>query len=266
MGRGRFFVGTSGWSYDHWRGLFYPADMPPRRWFAHYIRYFSSVEINYTFYRLPTEKTFIRWREEGPEEFIYALKVSRTITHLKKLRQPKEALDRFLARARLLGTKLGPILYQLPPNWHCNAERLAEFLDLLPGDLQHVIEFRDQSWHCDEVFELLRGKGVSFCIISLPDFPCPHVVTGPIVYIRMHGVDVKYGDSYSQEQLQEWALRVVSFLEEGCDTFVYFNNDAQAYAVENAWELRHLVEELIETNDAERSYAIRETGRRIGTL
>ncbi len=178
MRRGRFFVGTSGWSYNHWRGLFYPADMPPDRWFAHYAHYFSSVEINYTFYRLPAEKTFTRWREQEPEDFVYALKAPRTITHLRKLRQAEEALDRFLERARLLGSKLGPILYQLPPNWRCNVERLGEFLGLLPGDLQHVIEFRDQSWHCDEVFKLLREKGVGFCIVSLPDFPCP-LHTGP---------------------------------------------------------------------------------------
>jgi uncharacterized protein YecE (DUF72 family) len=131
---------------------------------------------------------------------------------------------------------------------------------LLPSDLQHVIEFRHQSWHCDEVFNLLRGKGVGFCIVSLPDFPCPSVITGPIVYVRMHGVDVKYGDSYDEEQLGNWAHRVVSFLENGHDTFVYFNNDAQAYAVENAWELKHMVEELTRRGDAQRSYAIPEIG------
>ena len=234
--------------------------MPPRQWFAHYVGYFLSVEINYTFYRVPAEKTFIRWREQGPEQFIYALKAPRTITHLKKLRQPKEALDRFLERARLLGSKLGPILYQLPPNWHCNVERLAEFLALLPGDLQHVIEFRDESWHCDEVLRLLSKEGVTFCIISLPDFHCPSLITGPIVYIRMHGVDVKYGDSYDEEHLRDWARRVVRFLAEGHDTFVYFNNDAHAYAVENAWGMRHLVEELTRRNDAHRSDAVREIG------
>ncbi len=234
--------------------------MPPGQWFAHYASYFSSVEINYTFYRLPAEKTFNRWREQGPEQFVYALKAPRTITHLKKLRQPKEALDRFLERAKLLGSKLGPILYQLPPNWHCNVERLAEFLDLLPGDLQHVIEFRDQSWHCDEVFKLLSKKGVGFCVISLPDFPCPRLITGPIVYVRMHGVDIKYGDNYGEEQLQDWAGWVVSFLERGHDTFVYFNNDAHAYAVKNAWELRRLVEKLAGRDDAQRSYAIPEVG------
>jgi len=260
VSRGKFFIGTSGWSYNHWRGLFYPADIPPRQWFAHYTDYISSVEINYTFYRLPTEKTFTHWREREPAHFVYALKAPRTITHLKKLRQPEELLHRFLDRARLLGSKLGPILYQLPPNWHCNVERLAEFLSLLPDDLQHVIEFRHQSWLCDESFSLLREKGVGFCIVSLPDFPCPYVITGPMVYIIMHGVDVKYGDRYDEEQLDDWARRVVTFLEEGRDTFVYFNNDAQAYAVENAWELQSMVEELKRRSDAQRSYAVSEIG------
>lgn len=242
MRRGRLFVGTSGWSYNHWRGLFYPVDVPRGRWFAHYASYFSTVEINYTFYRLPAEKTFSRWGEESPRQFVYALKAPGTITHLKKLRQPEEALERFLARARLLGEKLGPILFQLPPRWHCNVERLAEFLALLPSDLQHVIEFRDQSWHCDEVFKLLSEREVGFCIVSLPGFSCPSAVTGPSVYVRMHGAEVRYGGRYTEAQLRDWARRVGEFLDQGHDTFVYFNNDAHAYAVENAWELKGLLE------------------------
>ncbi len=260
MGRGELFVGTSGWSYKHWRGRFYPANAPSRQWFAYYARHFSSVEINYTFYRLPMEKTFVRWREQEPQQFVYALKAPSTITHFRKLRQPKAALDRFLERARLLGDKLGPILYQLPPNWHCNVERLAEFLELLPDDLHHVIEFRDESWHSEEVFEVLSDKGVSLCIVSMPGFDCPEVLTGPIAYVRMHGVEVKYGDSYEDEQLQEWAKRVVGFLDGGRDTYVYFNNDAYAFAVENAWELRQLVEKMIGRHDAQRSYAIQQAG------
>lgn len=250
MGRGRFFVGTSGWSYDHWRGLFYPAEMSPREWFPHYARYFSTVEINYTFYRLPPKKTFVGWRERRPRRFVYALKAPRTITHFKKLRDPREIVDRFLSRARLLRSKLGPVLYQLPPRWHCNVERLAQFLDLLPRDMRHVVEFRDQSWHCDEVLKLLTEKGVGFCIISLPHFPCPSVVTGPLVYMRMHGADVKYAGRYDKPQLRDWAVRVVSFLDKGYDTFVYFNNDAYAYAVQNALELERFVEELVGRNES----------------
>jgi len=180
--RGRFFVGTSGWSYNHWRGLFYPADMPPRRWFTHYARYFSTVEINYTFYRLPAEKTFLRWREQDPRWFVYALKAPRTITHLRKLRECMEVVDRFLDRARLLGSKLGPI-----------------------------------------------------------------------VYARMHGVGVKYSGSCDKEQLQEVAGWAADYLNQGYDTLVYFNNDAQAHAVQNAWELGRLVENLLGGDDAQRS-------------
>lgn len=234
--------------------------MPPRRWFTHHARYFSAVEINYTFYRLLAEKTFLRWREQDPRWFVYALKAPRTITHLRRLRDCKEVVDRFLDRARLLGSKLGPIVYQLPRNWHCNVERPDGFLRLLPADLHHVIEFRHESWHDDEVQDLLREKGVTFCHASLPDFNCPMVVTGPIVYARMHGVGVKYSGSYDKEQLQEVARRAADHLDQGYDTFVYFNNDAQAHAVQNAWELGRLVENLLGGDDAQRSYALQEAG------
>ena len=234
--------------------------MPPRRWFTRYARYFSTVEINYTFYRLSAEKTFLRWREQDPLWFVYALKAPRTITHLRKLRECKEVVDRFLDRARLLGSKLGPILYRLPRNWHCNVERLDALLRLLPADLQHVIEFRRESWHDDEVLDLLREKGMTFCHVSLPDLDCPMVVTGPIVYARMHGLGVKYSGSYDKEQLQEVAGRAADHLDQGSDTFVYFNNDAQAHAVQNAWELGRLVENLLGGDDAQRSYALQEAG------
>jgi uncharacterized protein YecE (DUF72 family) len=257
---GRLFVGTSGWSYDHWRGLFYPEDLPRSKWFAHYAKHFSTVEINYSFYRLPSEKTFRRWHDQGPSGFVYALKAPAAITHLKKLHQPKESLQMFLERARLLEDKLGPILYQLPPNWRCNVGRLSDFLAMLPADLQYAVEFRDKSWFCDEVFELLRENGVSFCIASLPGLSCPSVVTGPIVYVRMHGAEIKYGDSYDEEQLRNWSGCLRGFLDQGLDTFVYFNNDAYAYAVKNARELKRLVEESEGSEDAEGSHAVREAG------
>ena len=243
MNRGRFFAGTSGWSYNHWRGLFYPADLPQREWFAHYSRHFATVEINYTFYRLPTAKIFVRWREQSPSGFAYALKAPRAITHLKKLRDSAEPLDRFLERARLLGDRLGPILYQLPPNWQCDTTRLSEFLHLLPEDLPQAFEFRDQSWYCDRVLALLRERNVAFCYSNLPGLACPLLATGSLVYARMHGVGVKYGGCYSMAQLQDLADRLQDFLSLGHDVFVYFNNDALAYAVENAYDLRHLMED-----------------------
>ena len=256
VNRGRFFVGTSGWSYKHWHGLFYPADVPQREWFTHYAKYFPSVEINYTFYRLPAAKTFVRWREQSPADFIYALKAPRTITHFKKLQGSEEVLDRFLERARLLGSKLGPILYQLPPHWQCDAQRLAGFLGCLPNDLEHAVEFRDQSWHSDEVMGLLRERNVAFCYVSLPGFECPFWVTGRIVYARMHGVGTKYGGSYEEGQLRAFAVRLCDYLKRGYDAFVYFNNDALAYAVENAHDLRYLVEDTRGSDDAPRGHAV----------
>jgi uncharacterized protein YecE (DUF72 family) len=250
VNRGRLFVGTSGWSYKHWRGLFYPVDLPQREWFTHYAKYFLSVEINYTFYRLPSEKTFVRWRRESPPEFVYALKAPRTITHLRKLQNCDESLQTFLGRARLLGDKLGPVLYQLPPNWGCDVERLASFVELLPSDVRHVFEFRDRSWHIEPVLELLKARNVGFCYVSLPGFECPSLVTGGLFYARMHGVGAKYGGSYDERQLRELAEEMCRLREEGYDTFAYFNNDANACAVENAWELRLLVDELTRRSDA----------------
>ncbi len=142
----------------------------------------------------------------------------------------------------MLDDKLGPILYQLPPNLHLDEERLSDFLSLLPGDMQHAIEFRHQSWHCDDIFELLREKHVTFCHVSLPDFPCPFPVTGRMVYVRMHGVGVKYCGSYDEEQLRVLCGRVDHFLQQGLDAYIYFNNDAHAYAVQNAWQLGKLLE------------------------
>jgi uncharacterized protein YecE (DUF72 family) len=241
VNRGRFFAGTSGWSYNHWRGLFYPADLPQREWFTHYSRHFPTVEINYTFYRLPAAKTFVRWRDQSPSGFTYALKAPRSITHLKKLRDCSDLLEVFLERARLLGDKLGPILYQLPPNWKCDASRLGDFLGIVPEDLVQVFEFRDQSWYCDRVLGLLAESNVGFCYSSLPGLACPLVSTGRILYARMHGIGVKYGGCYTRGQLKDLAGRLQNFVNLGYDVFVYFNNDAQAYAVENAYDLRLLV-------------------------
>jgi uncharacterized protein YecE (DUF72 family) len=250
VNRGKFFTGTSGWSYQHWRGLFYPIDLPQREWFAHYARHFQSVEINYTFYRLPSAKTFVRWREHSPPQFVYALKAPRTITHLRKLQRCEDSLEAFVERARLLGDKLGPILYQLPPRWGCNVQRLADFVELLPGDLCHVFEFRDQSWHVAPVLELLRSRDLGFCYIDLPGFECPSLVTGRVFYARMHGVGVKYGGSYDEGRLLELAERVCHLRDEGYDTFAYFNNDAEAHAVENAWDLRLQVDDLMRRDHA----------------
>jgi uncharacterized protein YecE (DUF72 family) len=237
----RCLIGTSGWVYRHWRGPFYPPDLPQKRWFEFYARHFATVEINNTFYRLPSEAAFDAWREQAPPGFAYALKASRFLTHVKRLVDPAAPLERFLSRARRLSNHLGPILYQLPPNWHINLERLDRFLALLPRDLTHAVEFRDPSWLIEPTFELLTWHGVGFCIMSLPGVECPVRATAPTVYIRLHGAEQTYADRYSLDQLRDWAGVVRRFLAEGHQVFVYFNNDAWGFAVVNALELRELL-------------------------
>jgi len=238
----RCHIGTSGWVYPHWRDAFYPPDLPQSRWFEHYARHFATVEINNTFYRLPKESTFDRWREQAPEGFTYAVKASRYITHIKHLRECAEPVERLLGRARRLGDHLGPVLYQLPPHWGANPERLEEFAALLPQDLIHVFEFRNGRWFIEPVREILEQHGLGFCIFSLPDAECPLWITGQAAYIRFHGANRAYGGRYGREELSSWAQRVRGFLEQGHDTYVYFNNDAFGYALENARELREMVE------------------------
>lgn len=236
-------IGTSGWVYPHWKGVFYPSDLPQREWLAFYVRHFPTVEINNSFYRLPGEQAFKDWEARAPEGFTFAVKASRFITHLKKLKAPPDSVELFLSRARLLKAKLGPILFQLPPRWRCNPARLQAFLELLPGDLLYAFEFRDETWLTGEIFSLLKGKGAAFCIISLPGFDCPVRVTAPFVYIRMHGSGLVYGGLYSADELAHWAGIIKGFLRDGLDVYVYFNNDAFGFAIRNARELRAMLSE-----------------------
>lgn len=235
-------VGTSGWNYKHWKGRFYPDYLRPAEWLGFYAQHFSTVEINTTHYHLPSVESFHSWYARTPADFTFAVKASRYITHMKKLRDVAEPLDLLLQRVRNLGEKLGPILYQLPSFWHVDLERLDQFLQLLPSGLNHVFEFRHQSWLNEQVYSLLRRYKVSLCLIALPGFESPIEVTAPLVYIRMHGAAIKYGDKFPMERLEEWAILIRRFLKDGHQVLVYFNNDAQAFAVENARELRGLVD------------------------
>ena len=173
---GHVRIGTSGWIYQHWRRTFYPADLPVKRWFAFYSESFDTVEINNTFYRLPPPEVFRVWARQAPPGFLYAIKASRFLTHLKKLKDPAEPIARLLERARLLGAHLGPLLYQLPPNWHRDVGRLRDFIACLPRYLDHVFEFRDPSWYTDEVCRLLDDSGVGFCIHDLRGSASPRWV------------------------------------------------------------------------------------------
>ncbi len=166
-------IGTSGWVYGHWRGRFYPPELPQGAWFAHYARAFDTVEINNSFYRLPAAATFDAWREQAPPGFLYAVKASRFLTHMKKLADPEEPLGRFFERAARLGGTLGPILYQLPPRWRVNLPRFEAFLAALPPGYRHVVEFRDASWLREEVFHLMERRGVAHCLHDMRHLEVP---------------------------------------------------------------------------------------------
>ncbi len=239
---GHVRIGTSGWIYQHWRGVVYPRDAPVKRWFAIYSESFDTVEINNTFYRLPPPAVFQAWAAQAPPGFLYTVKASRYLTHMKKLKDAAEPLDNILGRARLLGDHLGPVLYQLPPHWHRDVGRLRQFLELLPMDLDHVVEFRDPSWYTDGVCHLLDDHGVGFCIHDLRGVSSPRWVTGPLAYVRFHGpTATAYAGCYPRAHLEHWAEQILDFQSAGKDVYAYFNNDQAGYAVANARDLRALL-------------------------
>jgi uncharacterized protein YecE (DUF72 family) len=244
--RGQVRVGTSGWVYRHWRGVFYPSGLRTADWLRFYARHFDTVEINNTFYRLPSETALSLWREQAPLGFLYAVKASRFLTHRKKLKDPEEPVETILGLARRLGDRLGPLLYQLPPHWHRDVPRLDHFVGLLPRDLTHVVEFRDPSWCDEEVRAVLARAGVGCCVHDMPGFACPDWVTGRAVYVRFHGPgQQRYAGRYDRAFLREWAGRINGYRQAGHDVYVYFNNDGFGHAVVNARELREELGEVV---------------------
>ena len=235
------YIGTSGWQYRHWRRVFYPEDLPAARWLAYYAQRLAAVEVNNTFYRLPAIEVFEAWREQAPPGFRFALKASRYITHLKKLKDVEEPLKRLLAGARHLGDRLGPILFQLPPHWGPNLERLERFLDLLPRTLAAVFEFRDPTWLVEDVFRRLHRHGAGYCIADLEGQTTPVRAVGRLAYIRLHGPGRAYEGSYDDEALRRWAGVVRHFRRQGLPVYVFFNNDVHGHAVRNALRLRELL-------------------------
>lgn len=233
-----YYIGTSGWSYRHWQGPFYPPTLPASAWLDYYARHFDSVEINASFYRLPSLSTARAWRDATPVEFRFALKANRGITHMQKLRPPHRRLQAFLAVARALGKKCGPLLFQLPPRWRSNPERLAAFLRALPRGREYAFEFRDPSWHSPEVYALLRRHNAAFCIYQLAGFESAHALTADFAYLRLHGpADYAYGGCYSAAELAGWA-RTIRGWRRLRRVYVYFDNDEAGYAVQNALALR----------------------------
>ncbi len=234
------FIGTSGWSYPHWEEIFYPKKLASVEWLSYYSCFFSTVEINNSFYHLPRKETFKNWKRRVPKDFIFTVKASRFITHIKKLNDVGEAFNRLWENCQGLSEKLGPLLFQFPPNWKKNQERLRKFLEMLP-DHYYAFEFRNESWFSPDIFRLLRNEGAALCITSSPSFPSTREITAPYTFIRMHGGKELYGSNYSEGELKEWSKFISDLNKKKIDVYVYFNNDAHGYAVQNAMKLKEFL-------------------------
>ena len=272
------YIGTSGYIYDHWYGVFYPEDLTKDKWLEHYCQFFDTVELNVTFYRLPFEAAFKGWYKRTPENFLFTVKGSRFITHIKKLNDPKEPVKLLFDRAKHLKEKLGMILWQLPPGFKANLDRLEDFCKLLKKDyfkeekdyykkdyyknslerknvIRHSFEFREESWFCEDVYQILKRYNMALVICDYPfqlaisekrqategrkQIQVPE--TADFIYLRRHGATALYSSNYSDNQLKEDAQQIKKWLKKGKDVYVYFNNDAYGYAVKNALKLKELI-------------------------
>ena len=235
---GTFRIGTSGFHYNHWKSVFYPEDLPKTQWFSYYATHFDTVELNNTFYRLPSASMFDAWKKQAPENFCYALKFNRYGSHLLRLKRPRPTIGKFLGVAKRLGESLGPVLVQLPPRWNVNIARLESFLVTAPRAIRWAVEFRDSRWLCPEVFAILERHRAALCIHDMIE-DHPRTVTATWTYLRYHGEH--YGGSYTPQRLAADARWIRKQLASGNDVFAYFNNDAQGYAVQNAADLKRQV-------------------------
>ncbi len=230
-------IGTSGWHYGSWRGPFYPPDVRVKDQLAYYASRFCTTEINASFYRLPTEKAVRDWRDTVPEDFLFAWKASRYITHLKRLKDCADPVALVFGRMEKLGTRFGPVLFQLPPRFHCDRERLAGFLKLLPKARRAAFEFRHESWYEPAIFDLLSEHNAAFCISDHAAAPAPFEVTADFVYLRGHGPSGHYHGTYPDAELGGWAGHIRSWRRRRREVFVYFDNDQKSAAPKDAERL-----------------------------
>jgi uncharacterized protein YecE (DUF72 family) len=244
--KGNVFIGTSGYNYPHWsNNVFYPQGLPQNKWLEHYTKFFTTVELNVTFYRLPQESVFKGWYQRSPHRFGFTVKGSRFITHIKRLKDAKDSLVLLQSRIQHLKKKLYSILWQLPPRFNVDVERLALFVKYLkPLRTRHIFEFRDVRWFQKDVYEILKDNNIALCNADWPITDVDIPTTADFVYIRRHGAgNVVYGGCYSQKHLKKDAQSIKAWLKNGKDVYVYFNNDARGYAVTNALDLKKLVED-----------------------
>ena len=237
------YIGTSGWNYKHWwNGEFYPKELKPTQWLKYFIQHFDTVEINNSFYRLPTEEAFRSWRSQAPPNFVFAVKASRFLTHIKRLKDPEEPLELFFSRAKHLEDRLGPILFQLPPQLKADIDRLENFLRALDRyrrkkNFRCVIEFRDATWLNRSVFDQLRRHGVALCFADWHDTHVVAPLTADFVYLRRHYGPGK-GGNYPKKTLNKDVDQIRKWLKSGLDVYLYFNNDMGGHAIRNAKYVR----------------------------
>jgi uncharacterized protein YecE (DUF72 family) len=242
MARGRCFIGTSGWSYRHWRGPFYPGAMSRGAdQLRFYAERFDTVEVNGTFYRLIEVETFRRWRAAAPAGFVFACKGSRYLTHMKRLKDAGRGVGRFFERVEALEGKLGPVVFQLPGRFKPDRERLAAFLDALPGGHRYAFEFRDPAWFLPEILETLAARDAALCLYEFAGQEAPLEMTASFVYIRLHGPAGPYQGSYADTALRSWAERIAGWAAAGRDVYCYFDNDDRGFAPRNALRLKELL-------------------------
>jgi len=241
--KGRIFIGTSGFSYPHWRGIFYPENLLQKDWFEYYVKHFNTVELNISFYRLPRKETFDSWRKKAGENFVFAVKGWRMITHIKKLKNCQEEVKKFFGGLKGLGG-LGKniILWQLPPSLKFDGRRLGDFLAILPKNWRHAFEFRHSSWGNKETWEILQRHKAVVVFQDFPDWPIFKKITADFVYLRFHGKEILYSSCYNEKELEDWAKKIKNWQKQGLDVYAYFNNDALGYAIENAKTLERLVQ------------------------
>ena len=241
MARGKIYVGTSGWNYKHWKGNFYPEDLKQKEWLKFYSEKLKTVEINNSFYRLPDITTFKMWEKTTPNKFIFSVKGSRYITHMKKLKDPKHSCRKLFTRIKYLKKKPGPVLFQLPPYWKFNKSRFEQFLESLSDEYRYTFEFREKSWWNDDVLELLKQYNSAFCIYELAGTLAPKEITADFVYIRLHGPGDKYRGDYTLKDLSGWAGTITAWQRKNNDIYIYFDNDDSGYAAKNALELQEML-------------------------
>jgi uncharacterized protein YecE (DUF72 family) len=237
-------IGTSGWTYGDWRGPFYPEDIPKRRWLEWYATQFPTTEVNGSFYRTPSLEAVQAWRDQTPGDFRFAWKASKFITHWKRLSEAcKNSIELMETRLKVLGPKLGPVLFQLPARFKADRERLASFLKMLPRGKRrrYAFEFRDASWYKSDILEVLRKRNVALCISDHHDAPAPWEVTADHIYIRGHGPTGAYHSRYSLKTMRKWTGTIKKWKRQGLEVFCYFDNDQKSAAPQDAQRLMELV-------------------------